>query len=61
MEKVDRLKIYVRLDGEMSERFSRIKEHLGLKNNTEVLRRLITLYWRAHQEELQRRHQDLDE
>ena len=49
----DELRIYLRVDGEIAERFSRIKEHLGLKNDTEVLRSLINWFWREHQEELQ--------
>ena len=49
------LKIYLRADGEIAKRFSLIKEHVGLKNDTEVLRSLINWYWREHEEELKPR------
>jgi len=49
----EELRIYLRAQGEIAERFSRIKEHLGVKNDTEVLRTLINWYWREHKEELQ--------
>ncbi|MEM2936275.1 MAG: hypothetical protein QW231_03765 [Candidatus Bathyarchaeia archaeon] len=51
----EELKIYLRAQGEIAERFTRIKEHLGLKNDTEVLRSLINWFWREHQEELRPR------
>jgi hypothetical protein len=34
--------IRVELEGEISEKFLRLKEKFGLKNNTEVIRRVIT-------------------
>jgi hypothetical protein len=49
----EELRIYLRADGEIAERFWRIKEHLGLKNDTEVVRSLINWYWRENQEKLQ--------
>ncbi len=49
------LRIYLRDDGEIAKRFSLIKEHVGLKNDTEVLRSIINSYWREHEEELKPR------
>jgi hypothetical protein len=49
----DELRIYLRADGQIAERFWRIKEHLGLKNDTEVVRSLINWYWGENQEKLQ--------
>jgi len=46
------LKIYLRAEGEIARRFLKIKEHLGLKNYTEVVRALINEYWRDHEEEI---------
>jgi len=46
------LKIYLRLSGEGADRFQRIKEAMGLKNDTEVIRSLITWYWKTHEDEL---------
>ena len=48
------LKVYLRADGEIAERFLKIKEHLGLKNYTEVIRALINDYWREHEEEIRK-------
>ena len=47
-------RIYVRLDEEMFEKFQEIKEHLGLKNDTEVLRALIADFYKKHQKELKK-------
>lgn len=47
------VKVYLRMEGETADRFLRIKDHLGLKNDTEVLRALINWYWRQHREELE--------
>ena len=47
------VKVYLRMEGETADRFLRIKEHLGLKNDTEVLRALINWYWRQNREELE--------
>jgi hypothetical protein len=49
----DELRIYLRADGDIAKRFEQIKAHLGLKNDTEVMRSLINWYWKEHQEELQ--------
>ena len=49
----DELRIYLRADGKIAEYFWDIKEHLGLKNDTEVVRQLINWYWRENQETLQ--------
>jgi len=59
----EEMRIYLRAQGEIAERFSRIKEHLGVKNDTEVLRTLINWYWREHREELLPRleHYNLNE
>lgn len=51
--KGEELRLYLREEGEIVERFQRIKKHLGLKNDTEVVRSLINWYWRGHQGELQ--------
>ncbi len=48
------LKVYLRAEGEIAERFLKIKEHLGLKNHTEVVRALINEYWRDHEEEIRK-------
>lgn len=46
--------VRIRLDLEDDEanRFLRVKEHLGVKNDTEVVRLLLSRYWREHKEEL---------
>jgi len=49
----EELRIYLRAEGETAKHFSRIKEHLGLKNDTEVIRSLINWYYREHEEDLQ--------
>jgi hypothetical protein len=49
----EELRIYLRADGKTAEHFWHIKEHLGLKNDTEVMRQLINWYWRENQETLQ--------
>jgi len=56
----EELKVYLRAQGEIKERFIRIKEHLGVKNDTEVLRTLINWFWREHQEEFRPRLEHLD-
>ena len=43
------LKVYLRAEGEIAKRFLKIKEHLGLKNYTEVVRALINEYCRDHE------------
>jgi metal-responsive CopG/Arc/MetJ family transcriptional regulator len=47
-------RIYVKLDEKAAEKFQKIKEHLGLKNDTEVLRALITDFYKKHQKELKK-------
>jgi hypothetical protein len=47
------LKVYLRIEGETAERFLRIKDYLGLKKDTEVLRALINFYWREKKEEFE--------
>jgi len=49
------LRIYLRDNGEIAKRFWTIKEHMGLKNDTEVLRSLINYYWKEHEEVLKPR------
>jgi len=49
------LRIYLRDDGEAAKRFWAIKEYMGLKNDTEVVRALINWYWKEHEEELRPR------
>jgi len=56
----EELKIYLRAQGDIAERFTQIKEHLGLKNDTEVLRSLINWFWREHQEELRPKLEHFD-
>lgn len=51
-EESEVLKVYLRAEGEIARRFLKIKEHLGLKNYTEVVRALINEYWRDHEEEI---------
>jgi len=46
------IKLYVRLKGNIASQFSQIKRYLGLENDTEVVRALISRYYREHQEEL---------
>jgi len=49
----DELRVYLRAEGILAERFYQIKNHLGVKNDTEVLRMLINWYWKEHREEVQ--------
>jgi hypothetical protein len=48
-QKVD---IRLILVGKVKEHFIEIKEDMGLKNDTEVLRHIISEYYRIHQAEL---------
>lgn len=59
----EELKIYLRLEKQESYRFLQIKNYLGLKNDTEVLRSVINDYWRDHQKEFPARleHHNLNE
>jgi antitoxin component of RelBE/YafQ-DinJ toxin-antitoxin module len=43
------LRIYLRAEGEIVERFQQVKEHMGLKNDSDVMRALINWYWKEHQ------------
>lgn len=45
-------KLNVHLKGEVADRFRRIKNLLGLEQDTEVIRALITWYYNEHREEL---------
>jgi hypothetical protein len=49
----DELRIYLRDEGEIVRRFLRIKEHMGLKNDTEVVRFLTNDYWDRNKDMLQ--------
>lgn len=57
--------IRIRLDLKNIEakRFLTVKEYLGLKNDTEVIRSLINRYWREHRDEFLQRltHFNLNE
>jgi hypothetical protein len=45
-------KLNVHLKGEVADKFKRIKTFLGLEQDTEVIRTLITWYYNEHQTEL---------
>jgi len=51
----DELRVYLRAEGTLARRFYQIKNRLGVKNDTEVLRMLINWYWMEHEDELQPR------
>lgn len=46
-------KVYLRLHGELKDRFLAIKDHLGLKNDTEVCRNIINDYWTRNRNSFQ--------
>lgn len=50
MDKTEKLN--VQLKGEVADKFKRIKALLGLEQDTEAIRALITWYYNEHQEEL---------
>lgn len=50
IEKTEKLNVH--LKGELADKFKRIKTHLGLENDTEVIRSLITWYYYQHEKEL---------
>ena len=54
MEKEEKPKLDIRviLAGKVKDQFLEIKEDMGLKNDTEVLRAIVTEYYRIHQAEL---------
>lgn len=54
-ENDDQVKIYLRLEGKIAERYSQIKSYLSLKNDTEIMRSLINWYWQQHQKDLKPR------
>lgn len=53
MAENEKVKIYLRLDEEMSKRFLLVKKYLGLKNDTEVLRCLLADFWNKHHKKIQ--------
>jgi len=46
-------KVYLRLHGELKDRFLMIKDYLGLENDTEVCRSIINDYWMKNQDNFQ--------
>jgi hypothetical protein len=50
MDKTEKLN--VQLKGEVADKFKRIKTFLGLEQDTEVIRSLITWYYNEHQKDL---------
>jgi len=46
-------KVYLRLHGELKDRFLEIKDHLGLENDTEVCRNIINEYWMKNRDKFQ--------
>ena len=47
------IRLRMDLQGLEAEHFQLIKRFLGVKNDTEVVRVLLSQYWREHQEELE--------
>ena len=45
-------KLNVHLKGDITDKFRRIKQFLGLEQDTEVIRALITWYYNQHEKEL---------
>ena len=45
-------KLNVQLKGTVADKFKRIKTYLGLENDTEVVRSLITWYYNEHNKDL---------
>jgi len=45
-------KLNVHLKGEVADKFKRIKGYLGLEQDTEVIRTLVTWYFAQHEKEL---------
>jgi CHAD domain-containing protein len=52
----DELRLYVRVKGRVAQQFKAIKEHLGLKNDTEVMRYLIADFY---SQKLEKKHQSM--
>jgi len=63
MSKKPLVRIRLDFNGSEADQFLSIKQHLGVKNDTEVVRVLINRYWRDHKEELKPtlQHFNLDE
>jgi len=63
MSKKVLVRIRLDLSGTEADRFLSVKRHLGVKNDTEVVRVLVNRYWRSNKEELQPslQHFNLDE
>ena len=45
-------KLNVHLKGDVAEKFNRIKDFLGLEQDTEAIRALITWYYKQHEKDL---------
>ncbi len=52
MSKENAEKLNVHLKGEVADKFKRIKSHLGLEQDTEVIRNLITWYYNQNEKDL---------
>ena len=50
MSKGGKIEIRIILDGKMAERFNWLKDRFGVKNNSELLRLLISLVYRTEKE-----------
>jgi len=50
MSKSGKIEIRMTLDGKMAERFTWLKDRFGIKNNSELLRLLISLVYRTEKE-----------
>ena len=50
MSKGGKIEIRMILDGKMAERFNWLKDRFGVKNNSELLRLLISLVYRTEKE-----------
>lgn len=63
MTKKPLVRIRLDLTGSEADQFLSVKRHLGVKNDTEVVRVLVNHYWRDNKEELQPtlQHFNLDE
>jgi len=48
----DTVRLNIQLKGEMADRFIRIKRFLGLENDTEAIRTMISWYYNQNQKEL---------
>lgn len=47
------IRINLRLHGEEAEKFIKIREHVGLRNDTEVIRYVLNWYYRQHEHEFE--------